>query len=176
MAQTGQLIQETVSGDLEAVTARVGAGSGPANNLANADVGKIVKLAGESRFDLAAAGNKIEGFLIALETATQGGFSTGSIASEGYRTVTFDGSEAAGTGAIAIGDFVVAGTPVAKGTAQSAPPKVRKATNQPGAVAADLTAAADQIKNTLFAWRVVSLGSAGTGAVGTTGVIERVNS
>jgi hypothetical protein len=71
----------------------------------------------------------------------------------------FDGSQAAGTGAIAIGDYVVAGAVVAKGTGLSGYPKVRKATSQtPGP----------------FAWRVVSLGTAGTGAVGTVGVIERI--
>ena len=31
-------------------------------------------------------------------------------------------------------------------------------------------------RNAIYAWRVVSLGSAGTGAVGTTIVIERVSS
>ena len=66
----------------------------------------------------------------------------------------------AGTGTIAIGTYVVAGTPVAKGTALSAAVKVRSATDQAAAKAAPFKA------------RVVSLGSAGTGAVGTTGIVE----
>jgi len=33
----------------------------------------------------------------------------------------------------------------------------------------------DQLGNAMFAWRVVSLGTVGTGAVGTTIVVERVN-
>ena len=52
-------------------------------------------------------------------------------------------------------------------------PKVRKATNQPGAVPADLTAAGKQALDGIFAWRLVSFDSAG--AVGDFGVIERVN-
>jgi len=98
-----------------------------------------------------------------------------------------DGLEATpGTGTIAIGDYVVAGTATAKGTALTSFPKVCKATNQPGAtvttsdnVAANINAAiakvVDATANAIYAWRVVSLGSAGTGAVGTTIVIKRVN-
>jgi hypothetical protein len=52
-------------------------------------------------------------------------------------------------------------TAVAKGTALTAYPKVCKAT------------AAGNTLN--FKWRVESLGSAGTGAVGTSGVIARVS-
>jgi hypothetical protein len=90
--------------------------------------------------------------------------------------VTADGSQAAGTGALAVGDFVVAGTIAALGTAvASTGPKVRKATFQPfSAEAAALTDVNDMIKNGLFGWRVVSLGTVGTGAVGTQVVIERV--
>ena len=80
---------------------------------------------------------------------------------EGRFAVTFDGLQGTpGVGVVAIGDYVVTGTPVAKGTALTVPPRVCKA-----------TAAATGI---IFKWRVVSLGTAGTGAVGTTGVIQRV--
>ena len=72
---------------------------------------------------------------------------------------------------------------IAEGIAIMASP--RKATNQPGVavtvadnVAATIDAAlakvADAQKNTNAAWRVVSLGAVGTGAVGTVGIIERV--
>ena len=40
-------------------TARLGAGTGAANNIDDKEVGKFVKLAGESRYDLCAAGNEI---------------------------------------------------------------------------------------------------------------------
>jgi hypothetical protein len=143
----------------DVITARLGAGTGTANNLSDAEVGKFFKLAGESRYDLCAAGNEIEGRLAAYEPATLDGYSIGSVQTEGRFEVTFDGLQAtAGTGTLAIGDYVVAGTPVAKGTALSVPARVCKATGA---------------GNTLnFKWRVVSLGSAGTGAVGTTGLIE----
>ena len=84
----------------------------------------------------------------------------GSVKQKSYKQVTFDGLQATpGTGTVAIGDYVVTGTVVAKDTALSGPVKVTKATTQTGMY---------------HAWRVVSLGSAGTGAVGTTGLIERV--
>lgn len=144
-----------------AKTVALGAGNTPSDNLSNADEGKLVKLVGESRYNLAAAGDEIEGLIFAVEQATQGGFSIGSIISSGTFYVTFDGVQATpGTGTVAVGDYVVAGTPTAKGTAIDKAPKVCKATSQ-GAQK--------------YLWRVVSLGTAGTGAVGTIGVIERVN-
>ena len=77
----------------------------------------------------------------------------------GYKDVTFDGIQLDGSGVVAVNDFVVTGAVSAAGTALPGPVKVRKATTQ---------------TDTGFAWRVVSLGSAGTGVTGTTGVIERV--
>ena len=143
-------------------TARLGAGTAEGDRLSDADVGKIVKLVGDSRYNLVAAvGDAIEGVIAAVESYTADGYSIGSVQVKDRKEVTFDGLQAtAGTGVVAIGDYVVAGTPVAKGTALSAPVKVCKATSQAAAP---------------FMWRVVSLGSAGTGAVGTVGVIERVN-
>ena len=146
-----------------AKTARLGAGSGASNYLTDKEIGKAVKLIAESRFGLCAVGDQIEGFIGALETATMDDFTIGSVFNEhGYRKeVTFDGLQATpGTGVIGIGDRVVAGTVVAKDTALTGPVKVCKATTQTGMD---------------YVWRVVSLGSAGTGAVGTTGVIERVS-
>ena len=66
-----------------------------------------------------------------------------------------------GVGAVAIGDYVVAGTAVGKGPALTVPARVCKAT------------AAGNTLN--FKWRVVSLGAAGTGAVSTTGLIEFIS-
>lgn len=142
-------------------TARLGAGTGAANNWDDKEVGKFVKLVAESRYDLCAVGNEIEGRVSSVETATMDGYTIGGVQRNARMEVTFDGLQATpGTGAIAIGDYVVCGTPVAKGTALSAPAKVCKA-----------TAAAEAV---LHQWRVISLGSAGTGAVGTTGLVERV--
>ena len=113
--------------------------------------------------------------ITAVESYTADDFSLGSVGQRGRKRVLLDGSEAAGTGSIAIGDYVVCGTPVAKDTAltSTTPPKVRKATQQPGAVPADLTAAGLQARNAIFAWRLISFDSAG--AVGDFGIIERVN-
>lgn len=142
---------------------RLGAGNAPANNLTFLEDGKMVKLAGESRYDLASVGNEIEGIILsAADGGTQNGYTIGSIVDEGRAYVTADGLQATpGVGVIALGDYVVTGTVVAKGTALGqAFPKVCKAT------------AAGNTLN--FKWRVVSLGTVGTGAVGTQIVIERI--
>jgi len=151
-------MQPTV--DTECITARLGAGSGSANYVTDLELGKPVKLAGDSQYNLCAAGDQIEGFIRAVETWTADDFSIGSVQYEGRVKVTLDGLQATpGTGVIAVGDYVVAGTAVAKGTSLgSAYPKVCRATTQTGMY---------------FAWRVVSLD--GTTAVGQTATIERVN-
>ncbi len=151
-------MQPTV--DTECITARLGAGSGSANYVTDLELGKPVKLAGDSQYNLCAAGDQIEGFIRAVETWTADDFSIGSVQYEGRVKVTLDGLQATpGTGVIAVGDYVVAGTAVAKGTSLAgAYPKVCKATTQTGMY---------------FAWRVVSLD--GTTAVGQTATIERVN-
>ena len=151
-------MQPTV--DTECITARLGAGSGSANYVTDLELKKPVKLAGDSQYNLCAAGDQIEGFIRAVETWTADDFSIGSVQTEGRVKVTLDGLQATpGTGVIAVGDYVVAGTAVAKGTSLgTAYPKVCKATTQTGMY---------------FAWRVVSLD--GTTAVGQTATIERVN-
>jgi hypothetical protein len=146
--------------DNATVAVRLGAGNSEAQRMDYREVGKLVKLAGESRYDLAVAGNDIEGFIYAVELAPQNGFTIGSVLQSGRAHVTFDGLQATpGTGAVVVGDIVVAGTVTAKGTALTDYPKVCKATTP-----------ADVVQK----WRVVSLGAAGTGAVGTNGVIERI--
>lgn len=153
------ILKETIL-QSDVKTVRLGAGTGSANQVDQKEVGKPVKLVAESRFDLCAAGDQIEGVVTSVEVATYDDYSIGGVAQQGYKEVTFDGLQAtAGTGTVALGDYVVAGTAVAKGTALTAPMKVCKATTQTGMY---------------HGWRVVSLGSAGTGAVGTTGLIERV--
>lgn len=143
----------------EPITARLGAGSGSANYVTDVEIGKSVKLVGDSQYNLCAAGDQIEGFITAVETYTADDFSIGSVQFEGRKRVTLDGLQATpGTGTCAVGDYVVAGTAVTKGTALTVPPKVCKATTQTGMY---------------FAWRIVSL--EGTGAVGQIAVIERVS-
>ncbi len=143
----------------EPITARLGAGSGSANYVTDVEIGKSVKLAGDSQYNLCAAGDQIEGFITAVETYTADDFSIGSVQFAGRKRVTLDGLQGTpGTGNCAIGDYCVAGTAVAKGTALTVPPKVCKATTQTGMY---------------FAWRIVSL--EGTGAVGQIAVIERVS-
>jgi hypothetical protein len=142
----------------DSITVRLGAGSGSANFLTSTDTGKIVKLAGDSRYDLAVAGNEIEAFITSVELAPQGDFSIGGVLGEGIAYATADGLEGTpGTGAVVVGDYVVAGSITAKGTKLAAYSKVCKATSQ---------------GTQKFKWRVVSLGTAGTGAVGTTIVLQ----
>lgn len=157
-------------------TARLGT-TGAGNQYDDKEVGKAVKLSGDSAYVLCAAGDPIEGVVNSVNLGLYDGFSIGGVVSNGYKEVTFDGLQATpGTGTVAVGDYVVTGTVVAKGTALTAPLKVTKATQQPGITEAGAVGDVnDQLKVALFAWRVVSLGAAGTGAVGTTGIIERVS-
>lgn len=148
----------------EVQTARLGAGTGGANNLDDKEVGKFCKLVADSRYDLCAVGNEIEGRIAAMEVATQDGYTIGSVQKGKRFSCMFDGLQGTpGTGAVAIGDYVVCGRVTAKGTALGLlePAKVCKATDQAAAKASP------------HAWRVVSLGAAGTGAVGTVGLIEK---
>lgn len=146
------------------LTVRLGAGNTANDRFDLKEMGKAVKLVGESRFDLCAAGNEIEGFIASVEAATQDGYSIGTVVDSEEMLVTADGLQATpGTGVIAVGEYVLAGSATAKGTALTGYQKVVSATNQATA------------KGSPYAWRVVSLGSAGTGAVGTTIVIKRAS-
>ena len=146
-------------------TVRLGTTGAP---LKTVDIGKAVKLIAESNYGLCAAGDTIEGFITSSQWDSQGtvdSFAIGGIVKSGTKAVTFDGLQATpGTGTVAVGDYVVCGTVVAAGTqiAWPAQMKVTKATDQAVAKAAPFKA------------RVVSLGTAGTGAVGTVGLIEFV--
>jgi hypothetical protein len=143
----------------ESITVRLGAS---ASAYTQKEEGKIVKLAAESQYNLAVAGDEIEGIVTSVESATQNQFTIAGVSVEFDQAyVVFDGLQATpGTGVVAIGDYVVAGSITPAGTALTTYPKVCKAT------------AAGNTLNHKF--RVVSLGSAGTGAVGTQGVIQRV--
>lgn len=159
-----------------ALTSRFGAQSA---GYTDKELFKLVKGTTESGHLLCAAGDQISGQVVAIENATSDGFTIAAIQRHDRLRVTADGLQATpGTGAIALGDQVVCGTVVAAGTALGANnPKVCKATVQVGTtVPADLAAVAAHMA--LIAsgniWKVVSLGSAGTGAIGTEIVIERV--
>ena len=143
------------------ITTRLGA-TGSANNLSDLDEGKIVKLSGESAYSLAVLGDEIEGVITSVESATQNGFSIGGVTVDfDLMHVVFDGLQGTpSAGNVAIGDYVVAGAITAKGTVLGSFPKVCKAT------------AAGTALNHKF--RVVSLGTVGTGAPTTQGVIMRV--
>lgn len=152
----GPLVDST-----DVITARTADGTGASNQLTDADTGKFLKLAGDSQYGLCAVGNEIEGVLVAANyPAPSDGYNLGSVAIDGRYRVTFDGLQATpGTGTVALGDYVVAGTVVARGTSLAgAYPKVCKAT------------AAGNTLN--YKWRIVSLD--GTGAVGQTGLIQFV--
>ena len=143
------------------VTARLGDSTTPGTNmLADADKEKFLKLIGDSQYGLCAVGNEIEGVMNSVNVATQDGYATGGVQKDGRVTVVLDGLQATpGTGVIGVNDYVVAGTPVARGTAiTEAGPRVCKATAAPS----DL----------VHKWRVVSLN--GTNAVGQTALIEKV--
>lgn len=170
------LISETIHSEKN-LTVRLGTGTVAAGGgYTDAEVGKAVKLVGESRYALCAAGDPIEGYISSVNGGKYDGFSIGAIVGRGYKEATFDGLQATpGTGVLAIGDIVVTGTVVAAGTALAGPLKVTKATIQPGTTeAAVIGDVNDQIKVAMNAWRIVSLGTAGTGAVGTVGIIERI--
>jgi hypothetical protein len=156
------------------ITARLGAQGGVYRDT---EIGKLVKIGTlDSQMVLCTVGDFIEGYIVGVETATSDGFGIGSVQREDAKYVQFEGSQAAGTGAITLGQYVVAGTPAAQGTGLVGTyAKVRSATIQPGVTAAAAFAdVATQMAMIPFLWRVVSLGTVGTGAVGTTGLIERV--
>lgn len=172
-----------------AQTARLAdGGSGSATQFTLTENGKFVKLIGDSQYGLCAVGDRIEGVInVANDIPQAEGFNLGSVVgTQGGRfRVLLDGLQATpGTGTVAVGDYVVAGTVTARGTALPNRPRVCRATAQPGVavVAADnLIASINAALATVAAaqangnrgWRVVALIS-GTGAVGQTALIERV--
>jgi hypothetical protein len=178
MSKVHYIVPEGVTPD--PITVRLGASGDAAGNLTTAENGKLVKFVGESQYDLADVGDFIKGRIHQVEVKTEGGWTVGGVTCPDTMFVVADGSEAAGTGNLAVGDYVVAGAKVAKKTPLSVSgtpyPKVRKATNQLGSVPADLTAAAYQAKYAAEgAWKVVSLYRSGSGAPGTIVVIQKQN-
>ena len=91
----------------EPFTARLGSASGSANYLTDLEIGKPVKLIGDSLYNLAAVGDQIEGFLTAVEGYTADDYSIGSVMNKGRKRVTLDGLQATpGTGTCAVGPMM----------------------------------------------------------------------
>ncbi len=143
----------------DAKTFLLGAGNASSDNFTDKEKGKLVKLVADSRYNLCAAGDEIEGYVNSVENALQNGYSVGGIVDNKRMYAIADGLQATpGTGTLTLGGYVVTGTVVAKGTALTTYPKVCLATTPSGLV---------------FRWRVIAF-SDGTGAVGQTVCIERV--
>ncbi len=144
------------------VTARLG-GNAAGTRANDNDVGKGVKLVGDSNYGLLAAADAIEGVITSVETGIYDGYSLGGVQSKGYIDATAYGLQATpGTGAITVGQYVLAAAPAAIQVKETLSTTLRvvSATNQATAATA------------AFKARVVSLGPVGTGAVGTAIVIE----
>ena len=126
-------------------------GASASGDLNDNDIGKAVKVGASNNFLLTAAGDEIEGIVVAIEPATyNGGWSFGTVARRGRALATVGPNE--GT-TVVPGDLVVADTQAAVNTAgglvvQSGSP-------------------------TTFLWRCIRVVS-GTGATGDTVLIERV--
>ena len=144
------------------VTARLG-GNAAGTRANDNDVGKGVKLVGDSNYGLLAATDAIEGVITSVETGVYDGYSLGGVQTKGYIDATAYGLQATpGTGAITVGQYVLAAAPAAIQVKETLSTTLRvvSATNQATAATAAFNA------------RVVSLGPVGTGAVGTAIVIE----
>jgi hypothetical protein len=157
--------EELVAPEATRVTAHLGAaGAGdqlPNATYSDAEIGKAVKMTADSRYGLCAAGDAIEGFVVATEAATVDGLCLGTVQTDRRKVVTVDAGAT-----LAVGDYVVTGAVVAKGTKLSAPQAVKKP--------ATPTTIVEGLAQSRFAWRVVSL-LGGDGSAGSEVLIERVN-
>lgn len=148
-------------------------GVNPAGKLTDKDIGKALKLIGDSRYGVCADGDEIEAVLLSLEPFTvNDGLGFGTIQTK-ERFVATNGD----AGALAIGDYVVAAaqpavgtaiTPVASGTSTGVAATPVKKRAEPS-----LTGNAQTLTLPKFNWRIVSL-LGGNGGVGTNVLIERV--
>lgn len=130
------------------ISAALGASSGA--KFADADVGKAVKLGTANNYVPVAAGNEIEGFVNSIEPFTvNDGFSFGGVKIEGRHTAKVGPAQVS---TLNVGDYVVADTPVALGTAGYA-----------------LVKAGSPTKNL---WRCIRIVS-GTGVAGDLVLLER---
>lgn len=147
----------------DTVSAALGAAA--ASGIGTNDLDKAYKMGVLQNYVPCADGDPIEGFVNAVEGFTvNNGFSFGSVQRRGRKTV----QNGAGQATLAVGDYVVAFTQVAIGTAGLA--QVKKA-----AVTADVTdATPDTVAiQSNYVWRVVRI-LTGTGVAGDKVLIERV--
>ena len=95
------------------VTARLG-GNAAGTRANDNDVGKGVKLVGDSNYGLLAAADAIEGVITSVETGVYDGYSLGGVQTKGYLNATAYGLQATpGVGAITVGQYVLAAAPAA---------------------------------------------------------------
>jgi len=119
--------------------------------FADADVGKAVKMGTAQNYVAVAAGNDIEGFVTSIEPYTvNSGFSFGGVVVSGRVKAEVGANQ--GATPMAVGDYVVADTPVALGTAGKA--KVKTGTPAK------------------YFWRCIRIIS-GTGVAGDSVLLER---
>ena len=138
------------------------------NKFADADAGKAVKLGTSHNYVPVAAGDDIEGFCDSIQPETQGGgFSYGGVQIDGWRQAQV-GANQGGT-PMAVGDYVVADTPVALGTAGMAKVKTGAAFAQSGTTPFAVTLPTPK----KFFWRVYEIVT-GTGVAGDTVLLLRV--
>jgi hypothetical protein len=139
-------------GDSDKISAALGVSN--AAKFSDSDVNKLVKLAGADNYVPVAAGDDIEGCVIAIAPHTvNDGFSFGTVQTGGRMVAKV---VAAGT-TVAVRDAVVAAAQAALGTAQDNPIIKKVAAETP-----------------TIKWRVISL-LGGGGTAGELVLIERVN-
>lgn len=138
-------------------------GAAASSGIGQKDLNKAYKMGTAQNYVPCADGDPIEAFLNAVEPYTvNNGFSFGSVQRRGRKTV----QNGAGQAQLAVGDYVVAFTQTAIGTAGLA--QVKKAT---ATAATDDGASMTQAG--LYAWRVIRI-LTGTGVAGDQVLIERV--
>lgn len=113
------------------LTTRIGTAAAP---LTQADIGKAVKLIGDSQYDLCSATDPIEGYLQSSNLESQGtvdGFAIGGVVRTGMKTAVVVGAT------VVAGDYVKAAAQPAKGTKltylNQATPVTKDAGATPGA-------------------------------------------
>jgi len=143
-------------------------GPNSSTKFADEDIGKAVKFGTANNFVLATNGDEIEGFVHSIQAYTvNSGFSFGSVQRKGRKLAAVGTNQ--GGSPMAVGDYVVADTQTALGTAGT--PKVRTGTafSQSGTTpfAVTMPTPAHAL------WKCVRIVS-GTGVAGDSVLIERV--
>ena len=137
-------------GDSDKISAALGVDA--ESKFTDNDVNKLVKLAANQNYVPVAAGDDIEGVVIAIAPNTvNNGYSFGTVQTGGRLIATV-----AAANTLAVRDQVVSAAQAALGTAQDYPVVKKLAAETP-----------------VFLWRVIDL-LTGAGAAGTQVVIERI--